>query len=44
MIDYQKIVVLNLEAIKELKQEKDTEIQELKQLVCLDHPTAPACQ
>jgi len=50
-VKYDKLSAILVEAIKELKAEKDNEIAELKakndslqELICLDHPTAEICQ
>jgi len=50
-VQFRKVPVLSIAAIKELKAEKDAEIAQLKleiyalkQLVCQDHPTADICQ
>ena len=50
-LSYDKLTAVLVEAIKELKSEKDTEIAQLKsqnnalkELVCLDHPNAEICK
>jgi hypothetical protein len=50
-VEYGNMTAPLIEAVKELKSEKDTEIEELrnenrelKEVVCLDHPEAQICK
>jgi hypothetical protein len=46
-VNYSKLPLLTLQAVKELKAENDAlkqTVAALKKLVCLDHPTAEVCK